>query len=111
MNSAFIMRALPYILNICSSIILALVTYQISKARGEKEEKDKQEKALSDGVVALLRESIVESYNKYLEKGFCPIYAKESCKRVYSAYKNLGGNDVASELYHKILAMPEEKED
>ncbi|MDB2176280.1 hypothetical protein [Blautia wexlerae] len=29
---------------------------------------------------------------------------------VYSAYHNLGGNDVATELYHKLLAMPEEQE-
>lgn len=111
MSSDFIMRVLPYILNICSGIILATATYQISKARGEKQEKDKQEKALSEGVVALLRESIVESYNKYLERGFCPIFAKESVKRAYKAYSALGGNDVATELYHKILAMPEEKEE
>lgn len=25
-------------------------------------------------------------------------------------YHNLGGNDVATELYHKLLAMPEEQE-
>lgn len=111
MNSLdLIMRVLPYFLNIASGIILAVATYTISKVRTDKEDKDKQAKALSDGVVALLRESIVENYNKYLERGYCPIYAKESVKRVYTAYKNLGGNDVATELYHKILSMPEEEE-
>ena len=56
-----------------------------------------------------MRESIVTSYNRYSEKGFCPIYAKESMKKVYKAYHNLGGNDVATELYSKVLKMPEEK--
>lgn len=64
--------------------------------------------AIGEGVQALLRESIVKSYNKYSEKGYCPIYAKESIKRVYAAYHSLGGNDVATELYKKILAMDED---
>ena len=67
-------------------------------------------KAIAEGVQSLLRESIVSNYNKYSDKGFCPIYAKESIKRVYQAYANLGGNDVATDLYRKILMMPEEKE-
>mgnify|MGYP006874670334 CR=1 FL=1 len=53
----------------------------------------------------------MSNYNKYSEKGFCPIYAKESIKRVYVAYSDLGGNDVATGLYHKILAMPEMEQD
>ena len=67
--------------------------------------------AIAEGVQSLLRESIVQNYNKYHDKEFCPIYAKESIKRVYQAYHNLGGNDVATKLYEKLLEMPEEKED
>lgn len=64
--------------------------------------------AIAAGVQSLLRESIVENYNKYTDREYCPIYAKESIKKVYTAYHNLDGNDVATELYHKLLAMPEE---
>ena len=67
--------------------------------------------AIAEGVQALLRDSIVIAYNKYSEKGFCPIFAKESCKRLYKAYTKLGGNDVATELYQKLLRMEEEKND
>lgn len=74
-----------------------------------KEEKDRNE-AIAAGVQSLLRESIVNSYNKYHEKGYCPIYAKESVKKVYAAYHNLGGNDVATSIYNKILNMNEEPE-
>lgn len=73
-----------------------------------KIEQNKNE-AIAAGVQALLRESIVNAYNKYSEKGACPIYAKESIKRVYSAYHGLDGNDVATELYRKLLAMPEQE--
>lgn len=71
----------------------------------------KKDEAIAEGVQSLLRESIVDNYNKYSEKGFCPIYAKESIKRVYKAYHNLEGNDVATELYKKLLAMPEEQQE
>lgn len=69
-------------------------------------ERQKNE-AIAAGVQSLLRESIVSNYNKYSDKGVCPIYAKESLKKVYESYHNLGGNDVATELYQKILKMPE----
>ena len=72
-------------------------------------EEQKKNKAIADGVQSLLRENIVGNFNKYTDREYCPIYAKDSIKKVYSAYHNLGGDDVATELYHKILAMPEEK--
>lgn len=72
-----------------------------------KAEKAKND-AIAEGMQSLLRESIVDNYNKYSDKGYCPIYAKESVKKVYSAYHRLGGNDVATELYQKLLRMEEE---
>ena len=68
----------------------------------------KESNAIAAGVQSLLRENLVHNFNKYSDREHCPIYAKESIKRIYSAYHDLGGNDVATELYHKLLAMPEE---
>lgn len=68
-------------------------------------------KAISEGVQALLRDRIISTYNRAQDKGFCPIYEKESLKRLYTAYHNLGGNDVATELYHKTLEMDTERRD
>ena len=88
------------------SAVLAFAYRSIDKRL--QEEKKKNE-AIAQGVQSLLRESIVDNYNKYSDKGFCPIYAKESIKKAYAAYAALGGNDVAHELYSKILKMAEEK--
>lgn len=74
-------------------------------------EEQKKSTAIAEGVRSLLRESIVQNYNKYQEREYCPIYAKESIKRVYEAYHDLGGNDVATKLYHTLLDMPEEPEE
>lgn len=106
------LKILPYAVNLLSGILLACATYTINKARKnheeEKEEAEKKEKALADGVQALLRESVVGNYNRYSDRGYCPIYAKESIKKVYKSYEALGGNDVAHDLYDKILKMPTE---
>lgn len=83
--------------------------YRIVSARLKAEQE--RNTAIAEGVQALLRDSIVSSYNKYSERGACPIYAKESVKKAYAAYHQLGGNDVATELYQKILKMKEDSDD
>lgn len=77
------------------------LTKQIQEERGKN-------RALQDGIQALLRDRIIQAYNHYSDKGFCPIYAKENVKRMYDAYHALGGNDVATTLKEKLLNMPEE---
>ena len=71
-------------------------------------EEQKRNEAIAQGVQCLLRDSIVRNYNKAVDNdNTCPIYVKESCKKAYAAYHNLDGNDVVTELYRKILQMPE----
>ena len=70
-----------------------------------KEEQQKR-KALEDGMCALLRNSIVDGYNKCQEKGYCPIYAKENLEKMYAAYHNLNGNGVVTGLMDDIRKMP-----
>lgn len=93
------------------AIITGIIAFGYKKISHRLEEEREKNKAIAEGVQALLRENIVNSYNKYLDRKYCPIYAKESLKKAYTAYSALGGNDVATSLYKKILEMPEEKED
>lgn len=90
-------------------VCLAVLTWGYRKILQKlKVEMDKNE-AIAEGVQSLLRESIVTNYNRYTSKGYCPIYAKESIKKVYHAYHGLQGNDVATGLYQELLTMPTEK--
>ena len=66
----------------------------------------KRDSALESGVQCLLRAEIIRNHDKYIDKGYCPIYAKEALKRAYAAYHNLGGNDVATGLYNEVMALP-----
>ena len=90
------------------AVITGLVGLGYRNVSARLKNEQKRSTAIAEGVQSLLRESIVENYNKYTDRGYCPIYAKESIKKVYTAYHKLNGNDVATELYHKLLVMPEE---
>ena len=90
------------------AVLIAILTW-LYKGMAEriKSEQAKNE-AIAAGVQSLLREAIVSNYNKYSDKGYCPIYAKESMKRLYAAYHDLAGNDVATALYNKLINMDED---
>lgn len=65
-------------------------------------------KAIRAGLQCLLRAEIIRTYDKATEKEFCALYAKEALTRAYKAYHALGGNDVATELYHDVMNLPNE---
>ena len=96
--------AVPFV---CGGIAAWAITY--IKMR------KKRDTALEEGVQCLLRAEIIRNHDKYIEKGYCPIYAKEALKRAYSAYHALNGNDVATGLYRVVMALqtdpPHIKED
>jgi len=84
---------------VCGGVISLAAAYVKTRFR--------RDKAISDGVQCLLRAEIIASHERYAADGRCPIYAKESLKRVYAAYHALGGNDIATSLYEQTLALPE----
>lgn len=86
------------------STFLAYSYKQLSRRQKEEMEKNR---AIQNGLQALLRDRIVESYHKYQDSGRCPIEAKENVKRMYDAYHTLGGNDIATGLKDALLDMPD----
>ena len=85
---------------VCGGVLTWAVTYV--KLR------KKRDSALESGVQCLLRAEIIRNHDKYIDKGYCPIYAKEALKRAYAAYHALHGNDVATQLYNEVMALPTE---
>ena len=84
------------------------------KLRKRLETEEKKNIAIANGVQAMLRDAIINNYNKYNDKGYMPIYARESVKKIYEAYQGLGGNDVAHDLYEKMRHWdtdPDEREE
>ena len=68
-------------------------------------------KQLENGVQALLRAEIIRSHEKYMDKEYCPVYAREALTRIYESYHALGGNGTMTELYKQVMALPTDKEE
>lgn len=64
------------------------------------------QKALKDGTKALLRNSIIQMYDKYTEREQIPIYAMENVNEMYEAYHALGGNGTITKLMDALRALP-----
>lgn len=88
--------ALNSVINVISGGVITLL---ITMYRQKKKEND----ALNAGVQALLRDRIIQAYNHYVQdKGWIPIYAKESIDACYKSYEALGDNGVIDNLMEQI---------
>lgn len=88
--------ALNSVINVISGGVITLL---ITMYRQKKKEND----ALKAGVQALLRDRIIQAYNHYVQdKGWIPIYAKESIDACYKSYEALGDNGVIDNLKEQI---------
>lgn len=70
-----------------------------------------EQEAIKKGIQALLRDRIIEQYNKYMEKGYIPIYAMDNVEAMYREYHALGGNGTITDLYEELKELPHRKED
>ncbi len=66
----------------------------------------KREKALADGLQSLLRSQLIDYHDKYVQRGYCPVYVKEVVTHNYEAYHELGGNGVITGLYEEVMKLP-----
>lgn len=103
----FLSSILTILLSVISSSgILGIGTRAILARMKEQE---MRQKALEFGVQALLRDRMLHCYNKYIDEGFAPIYAKENYENMYQQYHELGGNGVMTHLHEEFMALPTEK--
>ena len=94
----------------CINAAVTIGNIIITNVISRKKTASDREKCLADGVQCLLRSEIIRAHDKYSQKRFCPIYAKENLTRAYAAYHALGGNDVATDLYRQCMELPESEE-
>lgn len=86
---------------VVSVVLTAVLGFIIAKVK----EIAKKQKATDDGLQSLLRAEIIRTYEKSIDRGYAPIYAKQSLEICYLAYHNLGGNGCVTDLYTKTMAL------
>jgi hypothetical protein len=78
--------------------------YKVLAKRIQKQMQN--QKALHDGTQALLRNEIIKEYDKYMDRGYIPIYAMENVSAMYDAYHALGGNGTITKLVEELKEIP-----
>ena len=51
-------------------------------------------------------EQMISDYNKWSERGYAPIYARENFENCWKQYHSLGVNGVMDDLHEKFLELP-----
>lgn len=66
----------------------------------------RKQRALENGVQALLRDRIIRACEHYLEAGDIPVYGMENIDNMYGAYHTLGGNGAVTKLVGEAKHLP-----
>ena len=84
-------------------------------ARVEREAEERRtaewQEAMTGGMRSMLRSELLHEYNKWTDKGYCPMESKEYVERTYSSYHALGGNGLGTSMYNEVMALPMGRED
>ena len=97
--------------NVLFTTLMSRSTEKKRRAEVDEIRQNDRTKQLENGVQSLLRAEIIRSHEKYMDKGFCPVYAREALSRIYESYHALGGNGTMTELYKQVMALPTDKEE
>ena len=82
-----------------------LWTHLTRKLKQAKQEQD----AIKAGLQALLRAQMVTDFNRYSEKGFAPIYARDNFENCWLQYERLGENGVMRDIHDRFMRLPTER--
>lgn len=89
---------LSYIIPTILGAGIGFITTQLKKS-------NRKEKAIEEGVQALLRNELVRRYREYEVKGELSILDKENIEAMYKQYENLGGNGTVKQLMTELLKL------
>lgn len=79
------------------SILLAIFTHLFTQIR-----------AVKRGLQALLRAQLINDYNKWHDKGYAPIYARQNFENCWKQYHALGANGVMDNIHELFFELPTE---
>ena len=103
-------KALTTIISVVVSAVVGAVISFFATRRNERKSKiaelEKRQSALEEGTKSLLRAEIIRNYEKYVPRGWMPIYAREALQKIQSAYGDLGGNGAMVALVEKLEELP-----
>lgn len=97
---------LPGMSSLLSGILLWKFKALRKAGEAEQIERARKHEALADGVVAMLRDRLIDVMDYYLSLGWVPHHKAEAVNKMYLAYHGLGGNDIVTQTYRQFTTLP-----
>ena len=104
---------LQILLSAFSILLTGIVSYwaknlsqRSEEHRAEARKREEEYDALKDGILAILRDRIIQADVNFTERGVARISQKDNVQLMYNAYHKLGGNGIVTHSYEHIMSMP-----
>lgn len=99
-----------YIADVALTVISGTLLYVVQNLLRENDrlrEKRKEDdlvkqKALSNGVMSLLKIQLIEYHDRYMRSGNIPTYVYDNWDIMYRSYRDLGGNGMVEHMNDEI---------
>lgn len=101
------------VIGIASTTATAILGYVMKELMADnrrlrearKQENMKRETATNAGLTCLLRVYLIDYHERYTSEGHIPKYAFENWEKMFTAYRDLGGNGMAVEMDKDIKEL------
>lgn len=84
------------------TILTALIGYVVKELKENK----KNNSAMKESMILMLRSQIVGKVEKYMEIGYLPDYARSCLEDLFEQYSTLGGNHGVGKLVDQCFNLP-----
>jgi hypothetical protein len=79
---------------------------RVKTAEDNQATQESQQKAIMLGVQALLRDRLLQAFSFYLARGWIGTGERDNVDNMYVQYEALGPNNVISDIYNQVRALP-----
>ncbi len=105
---------MEYIYSALASLAVAILAFllqqkikEIKALKAERDElKSKKDEAFKNGLLALLRVSLIEAHSKYMTRGNISTHGYQNWALMFKAYTALGGNSMIIAMNDDIEKLP-----
>ena len=79
---------------------------RVTESEAANKRVEEQNTATMLGVQALLRDRLLQAFNHYLARGWIGAGERDNIDNMYTQYESLGENNVISDIYDQVRALP-----
>jgi hypothetical protein len=100
---------IKYWLEVAFVGVIGIASALYGKLMAKFKKQNTESEAIKLGMTAILRDRIIQEYNKYINEGEIPIYALENVEKMFHAYTDLGGNGIIRGCVDELGELPKPK--